>query len=98
MSRDLSLAPCGLVTPSLPDQNLCAQSLMPMDMTRHGSASSLFHASQQWSTRSSSLRKMRLDSQLYQSLVAGAKPRACGDFLVPTTRGILIQPGCGFPD
>ncbi len=33
--------------PRLFDQNLCAHSRMPMDMTRHGWASSLFHVSQQ---------------------------------------------------
>lgn len=35
------------VIPRLFDQNLCAHSRMPMDMTRHGWASSLFHVSQQ---------------------------------------------------
>ena len=38
--------PAGVI-PRLFDQNLCAHSRMPMDMTRHGWASSLFHVSQQ---------------------------------------------------
>src|SRR6266567_4644165 len=33
------------------DQNLYAQSRSPMDMIRHGWSTSLFQASQQWSTR-----------------------------------------------
>ena len=37
--------------------------------------------------------------QAFETILGSrGKPRACGDFLVPTTRGILIQPGCGFPD
>jgi len=35
------------VIPRLADQNLCAHSRSPMDMMRHGWASSLFHVSQQ---------------------------------------------------
>ncbi len=41
------------VIPALIDQNLCAQSRSPMDMILHGWSTSLFHASQQWSTISS---------------------------------------------
>ena len=39
--------------PALVDQNLWAQSRSPMDMILHGWSTSLFHASQQWSTISS---------------------------------------------
>ena len=38
---------CRALIPMLTDQNPCAQSRSPMDMMRHGWASSLFHASQQ---------------------------------------------------
>jgi len=41
------------VIPALVDQNLWAQSRSPMDMILHGWSTSLFHASQQWSTISS---------------------------------------------
>ena len=39
--------------PSLIDQNPCAHWHNPMDMMRQGWSTSLFHATQQWSTRSS---------------------------------------------
>jgi hypothetical protein len=39
--------------PALINQNLCAQSRSAMDMILHGWSTSLFHASQQWSTISS---------------------------------------------
>ena len=39
--------------PILSDQNPCAHWRNPMDMIRQGWSMSLFHASQQWSTRSS---------------------------------------------
>jgi hypothetical protein len=39
--------------PSPIDQNPCAHWRSPMDMMRQGWSMSLFHASQQWSTRSS---------------------------------------------
>ncbi len=42
----------GLI-PILSDQNPCAHWRNPMDMIRQGWSMSLFHASQQWSTRSS---------------------------------------------
>jgi len=42
-----------LLIPALVDQNLWAQSRSPMDMILHGWSTSLFHASQQWSTISS---------------------------------------------
>ena len=39
--------------PRLSDQNPCAQSRSPMDMTSQGCAASLFQAWQQWSTMAS---------------------------------------------
>jgi CRISPR-associated protein Cas2 len=39
--------------PTRADQNRWAQPRMPMDMMRQGCSTSLFHASQQWSTMSS---------------------------------------------
>ena len=39
------------IIPSPIDQNPCAQSRRPRDMTRQGWSTSLFQASQQWSTR-----------------------------------------------
>ena len=41
------------VIPTRADQNRYAQSRIPMDMMRQGCSTSLFHASQQWSTMSS---------------------------------------------
>jgi galactokinase/mevalonate kinase-like predicted kinase len=51
-SRTFSLLRQSII-PALIDQNLCAQSRSPMDMILHGWSTSLFHASQQWSTISS---------------------------------------------
>ena len=41
------------IIPTRADQNRYAQSRIPMDMMRQGCSTSLFHASQQWSTMSS---------------------------------------------
>jgi Schlafen, AlbA_2 len=45
------IAPVRQLIPYPIDQNLYAQSRSPMDMIRHGWSTSLFQASQQWSTR-----------------------------------------------
>lgn len=52
------------IIPTRADQNPCAQSRIPMDMMRQGCSTSLFPASQQWSTISSYELKTRFDSQL----------------------------------
>ena len=51
LDRFLPVGP--VVIPTRADQNRYAQSRSPMDMMRQGCSTSLFHASQQWSTMSS---------------------------------------------
>src|SRR6266487_1589153 len=54
----------GELIPSPIDQYSCAHWRNPMDMMRQGGSTSLFQASQQWSTRSSYDLKIRFESQL----------------------------------
>ena len=52
LNRDL-IAYADALIPAPFDQNPCAHWRRPMDMILQGWSTSLFHASQQWSTRSS---------------------------------------------
>src|SRR5262245_40856825 len=52
------------IIPSPIDQNSCAHWRNPRDMMRQGRSTSLFQASQQWSTRSSYDLNIRFESQL----------------------------------